>query len=43
MVGWLAARVARLCMFSTKNPTLGKLGEPSNEKGWYILWPLGIY
>jgi hypothetical protein len=36
-------RVARWYIFKPKIPTWVNFGGPWNGKGWYILWPFGIY
>jgi hypothetical protein len=29
--------------FKIKNPNFGKLLGAGNERGWYILWPFGVF
>jgi hypothetical protein len=36
-------RVARWFIFRPKIPIRVNFGGPWNGKGWYILWPFGIY
>jgi hypothetical protein len=36
-------RVARWYVFKPKIQLWVNSGGPRNEKGWYIIWPFGIY
>jgi hypothetical protein len=39
----IPTRVARCFIFKPKIPIWVNFGGPWNGKGWYILWPFGIY